>query len=109
MSPADAYVTLLALTKREHALVVAGEWEGLAAVDATRREVLAELPAGPPAGAARDLLACAAVVQAATTELLAAQVAELRDALGRVAQGRTAVQAYGGARPGAGTRVDLAG
>ncbi len=109
MSLPGAYVTLLALTEREHELVLAGEWEALAAVDAARRELLAELPDGPAPGAARDLLARAAIVQAATTTLLAAQVAELRGALGHVAHGRTAVQAYGGTRPGSGPSVDLAG
>lgn len=111
MSAGEPCAALLALAEREHELVVAGTWEQLAAVDAARRELLAGLPAGLVAGTARDLLARAADVQAATTELLAGQVAELRGSLGRVAQGRTAVQAYGGggARAGSGTRVDLAG
>ena len=109
MTQSDPHVTLLALTEREHELVLAGEWESLAAVDATRRELLAMLPDGPAAGAARDLLARAAILQAATTELLATQVAELRGTLGHVAHGRTAVRGYGGTRPGAGPSVDLAG
>ena len=48
--------------------------------------------------------------QAATTALLSAQVSELRRSLGRVAQGRTAVQGYGGqAGAGAPARIDLSG
>ncbi|HUR86063.1 MAG TPA: flagellar protein FliT [Solirubrobacteraceae bacterium] len=109
MSLPDPHVTLLALAEREQTLVVAGEWEDLAALDAVRRELLAELPEVPPTQAARDQIARTALVQAATTELLAARVDELRDALGHVAQGRSAVQAYGGPRLQATPRVDLAG
>jgi hypothetical protein len=105
----DPYAALLELTEREHALVVAGTWEELAAVDSERRGALAGLPARAPAGAAREALARAAELQAATTALLAAQVAELRRSLGHVAQGRTAVQGYGGAAAPAPARVDLAG
>ena len=108
----DPYAALLALTEREHELVVAGAWEELAAVDAERRTLVAVMPAHAPAGAAREALARAADVQAATTALLAAQVAELRRALGHVAHGRTAVQGYGGGtggRAATGARVDLAG
>jgi hypothetical protein len=106
----DPYAALLVLTEREHALVVSGAWEELAGVDDERRSVLAGLPAGAPAGAARAALERAAGVQAATTQLLAAQVGELRRSLGHVAQGRVAVQGYGGgAASTAPTRVDLAG
>jgi hypothetical protein len=107
----DPYAALLALTEHEHALVVAGAWEELAAVDAERRKLVTVLPARAPAGAAGEALARAAEIQAATTALLATQVAELRRSLGHVAQGRTAVQGYGGVTGGraASDRVDLAG
>ena len=108
----DPYAALLALTEREHELVVAGAWEELAAVDAQRRTLVAVMPACPPAGAAGEALARAAEVQAATTALLASQVAELRRSLGHVAQGRTAVRGYGGgtsARAGSSGHVDLSG
>ena len=105
----DPYAALLALTEREHAHVVAGRWEELAAVDSARRTALTGLPARAPAGAAREALARAAELQAATTALLAVQVAELRRSLGHMAQGRTAVQGYGGAAAPAPARVDLAG
>ncbi|MGI9099572.1 MAG: hypothetical protein ACR2H2_13970, partial [Solirubrobacteraceae bacterium] len=97
----DPYVALVGLAEREHALVVAGEWEELAAVDAARRAMLAALPDGAPAGAARAALARAADLQAATTAALSVKVSELRRSLGHVAQGRTKVQGYG---PGAGTK-----
>lgn len=108
----DPYAALLALTEREHELVVAGAWEELAAVDAERRTLMAVMPVHPPAAPAGEILARAAEVQAATTALLAAQVAELRRSLGHVAQGRTAVQGYGGgtsARVGTSGQVDLSG
>jgi len=108
----DPYAALLALTEREHELVVAGVWEELAAVDAERRVVLDALPVHAPGATAREALGRAAGVQAATTALLAAQVADLRRSLGHMAQGRTAVRGYGGgAAAGAAgpAHVDLAG
>jgi hypothetical protein len=105
----DPYDTLLELTERENALVVAGAWEELAALDATRRALLATLPARPPASA-RPALARAIALQTATSGLLTQQVRELRRSLGHVAQGRVAVQGYGGRAPaGSGARVDLSG
>jgi len=106
----DPYTALLELTEREHALVVAGAWEELAAVDARRRAVLAALPERAPDRAARAALTCAADLQVASTALLEAQVDELRRSLGSVAQGRAAVQGYGagvGAVPAA--QIDLSG
>jgi hypothetical protein len=108
----DPYAALLALTEREHELVVSGAWEELAAVDAERRTLVGVMPALAPAGAAREALARAADVQAATTALLATHVAELRRSLGHVAHGRTAVRGYGagaGAPAGGPTQLDLAG
>ena len=105
----DPYAALLTLTEREHELVVAGAWEELSALDAERRVLLDALPARPPAGAARRALERAAAVQSATTALLAAQVADLRRSLGHMAQGRTAVQGYGGGAGAGARRVDLAG
>jgi hypothetical protein len=106
----DPYDTLLELTEREHALVIAGAWEKLAAVDATRRVLLASL-SERPLPAARPALARTLALQTATTELLEAQVGQLRRSLGHVAQGRVAVQGYGGGAGagGGGARVDLSG
>ena len=105
----DPYTTLLELTEREHALVVAGTWEELAAVDATRRALLASLPDVPPP-AARAALTQAVAVQTATTALISRQVRELRRSLGHVAQGRVALEGYGGGPAvRAGARVDVAG
>ncbi len=106
----DPYATLLELTEREHELVVAGAWAQLAAVDMARRSLLAGLPAVPPA-AAHAALTRALALQTATAELLAAQVGDLRRSLGHVAQGRVAVQGYGGgaASGRSAARVDVAG
>ncbi|MEA2127753.1 MAG: hypothetical protein QOJ85_644 [Solirubrobacteraceae bacterium] len=105
----DPYAALLELTEREHALVVAGSWEDLAAVDAERRTLLAGLPPRAPAGAAVDALERAAGLQAQTSALLSAQVAELRRSLGHMAQGRVTVQGYRGAGATAPASLDLAG
>jgi hypothetical protein len=105
----DPYTMLLELTEREHALVVAGTWEELAALDATRRALVATLPGVPPQ-AARAALTRAVEVQTATTALISKQVRELRRSLGHVARGRVAVEGYGGgAGVRAGARVDIAG
>lgn len=108
----ERYEQLLALVEREHALVVTGCWEELAAVDALRRELVAQLPAVAPARCAGKLEQAAAV-QARTTALLAAGVDELRRELGVLSQGRTAVRGYAGAGavtdPAVGARVNLAG
>jgi hypothetical protein len=105
----EPYAALLELTEREHALVVAGSWEELAAVDAERQALLAGLPPRAPAGDAASVLERAAGVQARTSALLSAQVAELRRSLGHMAQGRVTVQGYAGAGAGPPARLDLAG
>jgi hypothetical protein len=104
------YEDLLALVEREHALVVAGEWEGLASLDARRRAVVARLPSVAPASVAL-VLERAAAVQARTSTLLAGGADELRRELGALSQGRVAVRGYGGAVAAAPapTRLDLAG
>ena len=106
----DVYDELLALVEREHALVVAGAWEELAALDAARRDVLVRLPAAAPASAA-GVLRRAAKIQAYTSALLAGGSDELLRELGGLSQGRAAVRGYGGAAltPAAAARVDLAG
>jgi hypothetical protein len=106
----DVYDELLALVEREHALVVAGAWEELAALDAARRDVLVRLPAAAPASAA-GVLQRAAKIQAYTSALLAGGSDELLRELGGLSQGRAAVRGYGGAAltPAAAARVDLAG
>jgi hypothetical protein len=106
------YDDLLALIEREHALVVAGQWEELAALAALRRDVVARLPAVAPACVAL-VLERAAAVQARTSTLLAGGVDELRRELGALSQGRVAVRGYGGgtavATAPARARLDLAG
>jgi hypothetical protein len=106
----DPYTALLELTEREHALVVAGSWEELAAVDSSRRALLAGLPPQPPL-TARPALTRAVQLQAATTALLSTQVRDLGRSLGHVARGRVAVQGYGGGSVPlrAPERVDVAG
>jgi hypothetical protein len=106
----DVYDALLALVEREHALVVAGAWEELAALDAARRDVVGRLPAVAPASAA-GALRRAAEIQARTSALLAAGSDELRRELAGLSHGRAAVRGYGGAAlaPVAAARVDLAG
>jgi hypothetical protein len=100
---------LLALTEREHELVVSCAWEELAALDAARRELVARMTGAPP-GSAQAALRRALEVQARTSALLAAGVGELQRELGTLSQGRTAVRGYGGATTVVrAERIDLAG
>ena len=103
---ADPYAAVLALVESEHALVVAGDWEALDAIEQQRRRLMAAPPPMPSAGAGATLARCLEI-QRRTTELLAAQVAELRRALGDLAHGRTAVKGYGGTPLTAAPLVDL--
>ena len=106
----ERYEQLLALVEREHALVVAGAWEELAAIDALRRDLAAQLPAVAPRAAA-SVLSRAAETQARTSALLASSIDELRRELGTLSQGRAAVRGYGAAAAAARVpaRLDLAG
>jgi hypothetical protein len=105
----DVIDELLVLTEREHELVVSCAWEELAALDATRRELVARMTGAPPRSA-HARLERARAIQAQTSALLAARVDELRGELGTLSRGRTAVRGYGGdAAPTRATRIDLAG
>ena len=105
----DVLDELLALTDREHELVVASAWEELAALDAIRRDLIARMT-GAATGSAQAKLERAVEVQARTSALLAAGVDELRRELGTLSHGRTAVRGYGGDRTAArAEQIDLAG
>lgn len=109
----DVYDELLELVEREHAHVVAGAWEELAALDRQRRDLVTRLPATPPAQA-RATLEQAHAVQARTSALLTAGLHELRRELGMLSHGRAAVRGYGAgsgvpAGTAGATRVDVSG
>jgi hypothetical protein len=99
---------VLALAEREHTLVAEGRHEELGALDAERRALLAALPATTPAQA-RPALERAAAVQAQTTALLAAGMAELERELGHLSQGRATVRGYAPGAAAPARRLDLAG
>jgi hypothetical protein len=105
----DPFDELLALTEREHALVVSCAWEELAALDATRRDLVARMTGTAP-GSAQAGLERATEIQARTSALLAAGIDELRRELGTLSRGRTAVRGYGDKTLTARhARIDLAG
>jgi hypothetical protein len=92
----DPYAALVALAEREHALVLGGHAEELAAVAAERSALVATLPAQAPASA-RPALERAASLQLATTAALRAALDETRRRLQAMDQRGTAVRAYAGA------------
>lgn len=93
--PLAGYRALLALTEHERAVVEAEDWDACERIASERSDLVATLPAAPPAAAAPLLERCASV-QAQTT----ARLRELRDRLGseraRVGTARRVAQGYGG-------------
>ena len=90
----SAYEHLAVLAERELALVEAGRFGELGDLHARRDQLVATLPAVPPAEA-RDALERTAALQDQVTEALA----HVRDAVGhelaKLRRGRGAVRAYG--------------
>jgi hypothetical protein len=97
MSPADPDVevagALLALAHEELGMVEEGRHEDLAAVDDRRAALMEQLPAHPSPAARATLLE---VVEAQRQLAVALQLgmARVRDQLGRVSHGRTAMTGY---------------
>lgn len=106
----EPYERLVTLAEEELALVTAEELpavDALEALVAERDRIVAALPARPPA-AAKPALARAAALQERTTGEFAVRVAEAREALGHVGQGRRVARGYGDSTPQRGA-LDLAG
>ncbi|GAC1322129.1 MAG: hypothetical protein NVSMB25_16900 [Thermoleophilaceae bacterium] len=89
----DPYGRLVELAERELDCVRKEDLEGFERIAAERSELIAGLPAGPPASA-RGSLERAAALQAKVGALLAQQMAAARVELGRLEQGREAIQGY---------------
>jgi len=96
MSPdpgAQTARTLLALAREELALVEGGRHEELEALDARRQQALAQLPAQLSPDA-RALLTETVEVQREVATALSVGLAGLREEMGRVSHGRTAMAGY---------------
>ena len=88
------YDRLLTLAKLERELALQEDFDALDRLDAERRELLATLPAKPPA-AARPLLEEMARVQAETTAALEAARARVRSELGSLERRGDTARGYG--------------
>ncbi|MFL5963057.1 MAG: hypothetical protein ACJ757_09230 [Gaiellaceae bacterium] len=90
MSP---YVRLVELVLREAELVEAGAWTELEAVARERRELVATLPARPPADARAQLEEAARIV-AATGSSISSSLALVQAQLDRFREGRSVTIGY---------------
>ena len=91
----DPYARLLTLARQERELVVAGDWEGLAAIGLEQAELRGSLPDRPPVGA-RPLLEEAIRIVATTAGLIESRIDDARDELVGLGRGRTALAGYAG-------------
>jgi len=89
------YARLVELILREAALVEAGAWDELGEVSRERRELVATLPAVPPASARSDLEEAAQIV-AATGASISSSLAIVQAQLDRFRVGRQISIGYGG-------------
>ena len=89
----DPYAARVELAEREHALVLGGHAEDLAAVAAERAALVARLPAQAPASA-RPALERAAGLQLATTAALRAALDDARRRMADMDERGRAVRAY---------------
>ena len=102
------YERIAELGELELELVRTGRYDGLDALDAERQELIATLPASPPAEA-RPALLRAAAVQSQVEGLLSGAVAHTRAALIRLDRGKQALGAYAAAPSKPAHRVDTSG
>jgi hypothetical protein len=87
------YGSLVELAERELSLVRSGELVGLPALWERRRQLVAELPAIPPAGALEPLER-AADLQGRTTALLEEHLQVTGAEMRRLVRGRAAMNSY---------------
>jgi hypothetical protein len=89
-----AYEELLALAGRRHALVEAGTYDDLAAIDDEWDRLVGALPSQPPHTAASALVELAQVV-GATQELVVKRLHATADELAATRRGRLVARSYG--------------
>ena len=93
--PLEPYARLLALARLERELVVAGDWEALAAVGAEQAALRGALPDRPPPLAV-PLLEEAARLGATTARIIESRLEDVREELVGLGRGRTALAGYAG-------------
>jgi len=90
----NAYERLLTLARLERELALQEDFEGLERLDAERRQIVATLPASPPAEA-RPLLVEMAQLQAATTAVLKEARARVSSEIGGLERRGDTARGYG--------------
>ena len=100
------YESLLELAERERELIEAGRWEDLVTLEATRAQIVAELPLEAPTSA-RPLLEQAASIVESNVAAIASASESVRRELHHLQRGRTALVSYGAGRSA--HRIDTRG
>lgn len=90
----DQYARLLTLAKLEHELALQGDFEAMERLDAERRQIVAGLPAKPPADV-KPVLVEMARIQAETTRVLSEARAEAAREMGEVERAGETARSYG--------------
>jgi len=90
----DQYARLLTLAKLEHELALQGDFEAMERLDAERRQIVAGLPAKPPADV-KPVLVEMARIQAQTTRVLSEARAEAAREMGEVERAGETARSYG--------------
>jgi len=102
------YTRIRELAEREHALVVAGRFEELDALDVERDALIATLAAAPPVDAWEEL-ARAAEIQARTGDALEVAVRAVEQELLLLERGRVTVRGYGASAGAIGAGTERVG
>lgn len=90
----EPYHRLLTLAKLEHELALQGDVDGMERLDTERRQLVAALPAKPPA-TARPALVEMARIQAETTRVLVEAKRALAAEMGQVDRTSATAESYG--------------
>ena len=92
------YVRLVEMCEQEQTLIAAADWDRVVALAKERAELMAGLPARPPAGARAHLIRADELNRANAAALAAARAATVAE-LGQLRTVRKTIRAYVGQAP----------
>jgi hypothetical protein len=95
---AAAYLRLVEMCEQERELIAAADWDGVVALATRRTELVAGLPARPPAEARAHLIRAEELNRANAAALAAARAATVAE-LGQLRTVRQTIRAYVGQAP----------
>jgi hypothetical protein len=98
MAAAEPYGRLVEICRRETDLIASGDWDAVVRLGEEREELVAALPAKPPAEARGHLRRADELVRANAAALAAARAATVAE-LGQLRTVRETIRAYAGGAP----------